>query len=271
MKITRFLAAAALAAVAFAAPATAAPTRALVLGDVSFMEDLTPILTDLTGRDARFDHAASGVWNLRDGLPEADVLAKYDSVLAFTDSVSVDLTALSDLLGHYVEHGGGVVIGTFWGQEGGTSGGLLNSHGFNPLVDPVGDAYASNELGAFDAADPLLKGVHSLTANYYDADYAGVDAGATLAASWSNGRPLAAYNAAHSVAAITLYPNVVTFGHAGGDYRPLFANALALTAGNSGTTGAVPEPASWALMLGGFGLVGSALRRRSTTPVVALA
>nr|WP_295663549.1 PEPxxWA-CTERM sorting domain-containing protein [Polymorphobacter sp.] len=29
--------------------------------------------------------------------------------------------------------------------------------------------------------------------------------------------------------------------------------------------GAVPEPASWALMLGGFGLVGSALRRRTAT------
>lgn len=29
-----------------------------------------------------------------------------------------------------------------------------------------------------------------------------------------------------------------------------------------GTNGAVPEPASWALMLGGFGLVGSAMRRK---------
>lgn len=29
-------------------------------------------------------------------------------------------------------------------------------------------------------------------------------------------------------------------------------------------SGAVPEPASWALMIGGFGLVGAALRRRST-------
>jgi hypothetical protein len=29
-------------------------------------------------------------------------------------------------------------------------------------------------------------------------------------------------------------------------------------------TGGVPEPASWALMLGGFGLVGTAMRRRTT-------
>ncbi len=31
---------------------------------------------------------------------------------------------------------------------------------------------------------------------------------------------------------------------------------------------AVPEPASWALMLGGFGLVGAAMRRRNTMPFV---
>jgi hypothetical protein len=30
----------------------------------------------------------------------------------------------------------------------------------------------------------------------------------------------------------------------------------------SANTGAVPEPASWALMLGGFGLVGGAMRSR---------
>ncbi len=34
-------------------------------------------------------------------------------------------------------------------------------------------------------------------------------------------------------------------------------------------TAAVPEPASWALMLGGFGIVGAALRRRATTTVAA--
>ena len=35
--------------------------------------------------------------------------------------------------------------------------------------------------------------------------------------------------------------------------------------GNAGGfTGGVPEPASWAMMLGGFGLVGSAMRRRKT-------
>ncbi len=35
--------------------------------------------------------------------------------------------------------------------------------------------------------------------------------------------------------------------------------------------GAVPEPATWAMMLFGFGLVGSAMRRRTATGVVAIA
>jgi hypothetical protein len=37
----------------------------------------------------------------------------------------------------------------------------------------------------------------------------------------------------------------------------------------SSTPGGVPEPASWALMISGFGLAGAALRRRRATPVAA--
>lgn len=39
---------------------------------------------------------------------------------------------------------------------------------------------------------------------------------------------------------------------------------FAISTGNA-SIAAVPEPASWALMLGGFGLIGSAMRRRSTS------
>lgn len=35
-----------------------------------------------------------------------------------------------------------------------------------------------------------------------------------------------------------------------------------------GQIGAIPEPASWAMMIGGFGLVGAALRRRSVSVLV---
>jgi hypothetical protein len=39
------------------------------------------------------------------------------------------------------------------------------------------------------------------------------------------------------------------------------AGSFIALAGGTGMGGAVPEPASWALLIGGFGLVGSALRR----------
>lgn len=49
-------------------------------------------------------------------------------------------------------------------------------------------------------------------------------------------------------------------------YEPLL---LGVTAVTPDTIPAVPEPASWATMVGGFGLIGAALRRRRMRPSVA--
>lgn len=47
------------------------------------------------------------------------------------------------------------------------------------------------------------------------------------------------------------------------DLTPLAFRVEGITATESAPLAAVPEPASWAMMVGGFGLVGGALRRRS--------
>ena len=105
-----------------------------------------------------------------------------------------------------------------------------------------------------------MAGVTSLSSTNFNGDYTGVDAGATLVASWSNGRPLAAINAAGNVAAITLFPNVVTYGGASGDYQLLFRNALAETAN---VPSPVPEPASMiTLAAGAIGMLGFRMRKR---------
>ena len=44
-------------------------------------------------------------------------------------------------------------------------------------------------------------------------------------------------------------------------------NYLLLTGTADGIPGGVPEPASWAMMIGGFGLIGGALRRRQSVRV----
>ena len=55
--------------------------------------------------------------------------------------------------------------------------------------------------------------------------------------------------------------NVATFGGDGNDYTGNFRIQSA--------AGAVPEPATWAMMLSGFGLVGASMRRRARTAVAA--
>jgi hypothetical protein len=65
----------------------------------------------------------------------------------------------------------------------------------------------------------------------------------------------------------TQYSVTGTVG-ASGTVRVLFAgdspatDRASLALDNVALTGSVPEPASWAMMIGGFGLVGGALRRR---------
>jgi hypothetical protein len=245
----------------------AAQVKALIMGGYNSSADAA-IKTDLIGSDARFNQALSSSYDYSSGgLPTLAYLQQFDSVLVFSDAVGVSPTALSDLLGNYVLSGGGVVIATFWGQQIAPSGGLLNSTGFNPFINATSTAYISHTLGSYNALDPLMQGVTALSSNQYNGDYLpGLDVGATLAASWNDGRPLAGYNATHKVAAITLNPNVVSLNNATGDYQRLFANALAFTGGASATS-AVPEPATWAMMLIGFGVVGYAMRRRSKVNV----
>jgi hypothetical protein len=240
----------------FAVTANAAPTKTLILGDWYGADStLDDIRNEFIGSDARFDQANSASLNLSHGLPTLAFLQQFNSVLAFTDSVHVNLTDLSDLLGTYALSGGRVVLSTFWGQQAGSSGGLINSTGFNPLISPDTNAYNSASLGAYDSSSWLMQGVSVLSASYYRGDYfAGLDAGATLVASWDDGKPLAAYNASMSVVAITLNPNIAGLGHASGDYARLFANGLAVTA--------VPEPETYAMMLAGLGLLGFVGRRR---------
>ncbi len=252
------LAAATVLAFAVAAPAAAAGVKTLVLGHENDVSLDAAVLADLTGSDARFDHVNSSAYDATAaGLPTLAYLSQFDSVLVSTN-LGPNGTALSNLLGSYVNGGGRVVISTFFGQEAGTAGGLLNSSGYNPLINPTFDAYNSQTLGAFDASSPLFANVFALSSILYNADYlAGLDTGATLVGSWASGRPLEAINAAGNVIAITLYPNVVQYGHATGDYRALFANALAFGGG-----GAVPEASTWAMLIAGFGLVGASMRRR---------
>ena len=90
-----------------------------------------------------------------------------------------------------------------------------------------------------------------------------------------------AYNAANQVVStgsLDLVSNFAQVAVAGSGIRNLEINN-GRTSGSweygihslSFTAGAVPEPASWALMIGGFGIVGAAMRRRAATTTAAIA
>lgn len=212
------------------------------------------VQSDLIGSDLRFDQAGSAALDSSSTTPSLAYLKQFNSVLTWTDSYPADPAALSNVLAAYADAGGRVVIATFWGQEV-SSEGLLNSPSYTPLINPITDAYSAATLGSYDASNPLMQGVTSLSADQYRGDYdPGLDTGATLVASWSDGKPLEAINSARNVIDITLNPNVVGLGHASGNYRQLFANALALE------STPVPEPAS--IMLLSAGLVGFGFARR---------
>lgn len=74
----------------------------------------------------------------------------------------------------------------------------------------------------------------------------------------NNGVNILNYNGVNLVSQAEAYPSA----------HPSFAGIVAGTLGNPSlvvSAGAVPEPASWALMIAGFGLVGAAARRRAVT------
>jgi len=133
----------------------------------------------------------------------------------------------------------------------------------------VGDVGATVDYGFSSAADFAVTGTAALTA------------GAVIPGDGFGGSyDVRSYSA--SVAPITLAAGTYWFSlqnavTAGGNalywdvnYGPssAFQSGVGEVGSESFTlysNGAVPEPASWALMLGGFGLVGSAMRRRKVS------
>ena len=236
--------------------------KALFLG---YDDNVGATYADIMGStDSRFDYANSGYISDTSGslLPTLATLQQYDSVLVWSNYPPEP--GLADRLADYVDAGGGVVLATFTGFHASCCdfSGRINTSGYNPLTTPTVQAYNTRTLGAFDSSNPLMAAVNSLSSSDFNGDWLDVDSGATVAASWDDGSPLAAINANGNVANITLFPNVAEFGHALGDYRQLFRNALAET--GSSSISAVPEPASIAIWaVGGLGMLVSRRNLRS--------
>ncbi|MDX6635154.1 MAG: hypothetical protein QOF06_1357 [Solirubrobacterales bacterium] len=174
----------------FTTQAQAAPGAYRVL-----MTETAPELPkELAGQVTAFpDVAKVDLVDTTAETPSAAQLATYDIVVSIGDSSYLDNEAWGNSLASYVD-GGGVVVSTTYDtwDNGGAPTGRWETGGYAPFL--LGDN--ENELttlGSFDAASPLMSGVAPGSLETELNTTNALASGATLVASWADGRPAIAF------------------------------------------------------------------------------
>ena len=189
-------------------------------------------------------------------------LAGFDAVIHYGNSFT-DTTALDT----YV-NGGGRLILTPW------SGLNYSLPADLQVFDNGGNAIFSTSnpgMTVLAAGDPLLAGVTLPGAGTVDVGYIGsigFFAGATQVANYNDGTAFLGHKNVGAGEVFGINLHLITSDTAFQVADTPWATQIVVNA-IGGTGGAVPEPASWALMIGGFGMAGAALRRRRAVAVAA--
>jgi PEP-CTERM motif len=151
-------------------------------------------------------------------------------------------------------------------NQGGSVFGYTQGYGFDangsvsgfPLagVNSSNEIYGVADTMTFDFATPV-SGVGGIT------NWAGDNVDVTIAIYDASDNLLESYVVANSGGNIATPNSFIGFSRATADISKYKLSAGYIAVWDLTTTGAaVPEPASWALMIAGFGLTGAAMRRR---------
>lgn len=185
---------------------------------------------------------------------DATSLGSYDTVIEYGNTF-VNQTALSTFVS-----AGGTLIWTPWA-------------GLNYNVDTALQVFTNGGSPSFSASNKsvtivaptsaLLNGVTFPSAgstNVGRIDGITFAAGSTQIAQWSDGAAFVGTRALGSGTVVGINLQAITSDTAFGAINQPWASTLFDNAAN--VNGAVPEPATWAMMILGMGAVGYAMRRR---------
>ncbi len=199
-------------------------------------------------------HTFTGV-DISTTVPSLDsLLADYDVVLLFEDTVFANATAVGNVLADFAKAGRAVVLGTFYDQDrSDATSGNITPHGWGALesIDPnttdgFGTAYAPRTLASSNIVKhPLTRRVDSLfAANGNPGAYAGgnqAKPGTRVVATWAQKNalgqtdPAIAYRITGKACVIHIgiapqYGVLTTFGvyglDFGGDFYQVWKNAF---------------------------------------------
>lgn len=196
-------------------------------------------------------------YNPNFGLPSLSSLQGYNAVLVFTNSAPNDPVGLGDLLKDYADAGGGVVINTYAFSSPWAIGGGITGAGYAPLVASGSNGDVSGKLVQV-APSAIFNGVDLSALTYFHNDnygQPGLAAGATLLATDGAGVNMIAVNGNGRIIANNTFPNYGPSFGTNAEYYKLTANELVAVS-------AVPEPASYAMLLAGLGAVAFGAKRR---------
>lgn len=249
-------------------------------------------------------HAITGDGTVTDGYSGSNVslratTAPADASVLTTAAAADGTSAASSLLNGYLVELHANTTAAFSALEAllTTSGAIATIHGHYTLAT-TGQAYAiasaatgaGDGSGDFSLDGSLQRGASSIcdTSGYFDTTGAGcgtrnydLDLNFVTGSTFTNGDPLSIYGTIYLTTEV--HAGATGLGGTAGTasafidptitLNPLFNSPLySLNVGNAITpyvgAGAVPEPASWAMMLFGFGLTGVVARREVRRNVV---